>query len=157
MRRLAVRHTLSISMWFIINSMEESMPEPGVGTNLTAAESEFIVVLFLLPGEVVVDKELGTALVLSAVLNWLANTCAKEVDDSIDQWESRAEIRLTIGQLNKGFSSSLVGLSMSETKPNVIKCYDFVGVVLVPFVSYHSQQSCEGFTILVGFQLGQHG
>jgi len=51
--------------------MEGSMPDPGVGMDLNpvAAEREFIVVLFLLPGEVLVDKELGNALVFNAVLN----------------------------------------------------------------------------------------
>lgn len=89
------------------------MPDPGVGMDLNpvAAEREFIVVLFLLPGEVLVDKELGNALVFNAVLNWFANTCAKDVDDSIDQWERRADIKLTMGQFNNGFSNSFVGLN----------------------------------------------
>lgn len=51
--------------------MEGSIPDPGIGTDLNpvAAESEFIVVLFLLPGEVLVDSELGKVLVFNAVLN----------------------------------------------------------------------------------------
>ena len=51
--------------------MEGSIPDPGVGTDLNpvAADNEFMVVLFLLPGEVLVDKALDKALVFNEVLN----------------------------------------------------------------------------------------
>jgi hypothetical protein len=69
--KLAVRHVLSISMCVIINSIEESMPEPGVGVTLkpVAAESEFIVVLFRFPGELLDERPPGSEFMLSAELN----------------------------------------------------------------------------------------
>ena len=84
---MAVRHVLSVSMCVIINSIEESMPEAGVGVTLkpVAAESEFIVVLFRFPGELLDERPPGKEFMLSAELNWLANICARSVDDSIDQ------------------------------------------------------------------------
>lgn len=99
-------------MCVIINSIEESIPEPGVGVTLkpVAAESEFIVVLFRLPGELLDDRP-GSEFMLSAELNWLANICANDVDDSFDQWESKADIRLSIGQFSNALRRSLFGRS----------------------------------------------
>ena len=55
------------------------MPEPGVGVTLkpVAAESEFIVVLFRFPGELLDERPPGKEFMLSAELNWLANICAR--------------------------------------------------------------------------------
>ncbi len=68
------------------------MPEPGVGVTLkpVAAESEFIVVLFRFPGELLDERPPGKEFMLSAELNWLANICARSVDDSIDQCRDEA-------------------------------------------------------------------
>lgn len=100
-------------MWVIINSMEESIPDPGVGETLkpVAAESEFIVVLLRLPGELLDDNPPGRELMLSAELNWFAKIWANVVDDSFDQWESKAEMRLSIGQLSNALRRSLFGRS----------------------------------------------
>lgn len=100
-------------MCVIINSIEESMPEPGVGVTLkpVAAESEFIVVLFRFPGELLVERPPGNEFMLSAELNWLANIGARFVEDSIDQCESKAETKLSIGQLSNAFIRSLLGRS----------------------------------------------
>ena len=89
------------------------MPEAGVGVTLkpVAAESEFIVVLFRFPGELLDERPPGKEFMLSAELNWLANICARSVDDSIDQWESNAEMKLSIGQLKSAFKRSLLGRS----------------------------------------------
>lgn len=58
-RRLAVKHVLSVSMCVIMSSTDWSIPEPGVGVDLNpvAAESEFMVVRLRLPGEPPVPAE----------------------------------------------------------------------------------------------------
>ena len=96
-------------MWVSISSIDGSIPDPGVGAvlNPVAAESEFMVVLFLFPGELL--DRLPEVMFIDA-LNWLAKICAREVEVSIDQWARSAETKLSIGQLNKGFKMSLVGL-----------------------------------------------
>ncbi len=68
----AARHVRNASMCVIINSIDASIPEPGDGAalNPVAAEREFIVVLFRLPGELLFDDKLpGRAFILSATLN----------------------------------------------------------------------------------------
>ena len=97
-------------MWVSIISIDESTPDPGVGAvlNPVAADREFMVVRFLFPGELADDKDPPP--VLSDVLNWLDKVVASMLEDSLDQWERRAETKLSIGQLSKGFKISLVGL-----------------------------------------------
>ena len=106
-----------------MSSMQGSIPDPGVGAVLKPddADREFMVVLFLLPGELVDVSEPGPAPMFSETLNWLESTCASDVDDSIDQCDSRPDTKLDAEQLNKGFTSSFVGLLLFNRKEQTNK------------------------------------